>query len=1137
MNAGADHLDGWRGGPGRPGCHSCGGCRPDGRCRGSGGCGRAAPPPATAPNRPGLARIDYRVGTHASFLASMKARLSRLLPELHTRDAVDPAVAFLDAWAVVGDVLAFYQERIANEGYLRTATERRSVVELGNLVGYRPRPGVSASVYLAFTVEAGYRGQVPRGTRAQSLPVPGETPQPFETGADTDVRAAWNNLRPRLTRPQVLPVPPAGAGGAVDAAAPVYLDGTATGLRPNDLVLVDADGRDAEPWRVRAVRPEPALGRTVAEIEPWLLHRAAGNGQPPAAGPAPAPGAAPQRRPGFGGLGRLAAALAKPPSRPPTHPTQLPHDPSTTYSGGSDVLPRLLAAARPALGAVLYDAFRELPRVEPSQERFDALRVRARPFGHNAPPREREMFLVRFGSANDDVAIRVQLGPDAGISFQLPPADGRTTVPFPAADETLEVTLSGFGGEFGNPDIVVVFTRRRLTVEILGVDNLPRVTSTGGDPTTVELTEDAGDAGVAGRRGVEVSGEIQREPDLHEKPDAVSLDASYPQILPGSRVVVDRPDGDGRKLLLGTVREVREASRSDYGLAATGTQLVLDLDEDWLADGDTFAVLRDTTVYAHSEPLKLAEVPIDPVAEPVGGDAIELDGLYDGLMPGRWLVVAGERTDVTDALGDDPGQTAAAGQDEDPAQAADPGRVVRGLQAAELAMLAGVEHFAYPHLPGDSTHTVLRLANDLAYTYRRDSVTVYGNVVDATHGETRSEVLGSGDAGTPGQRFDLRHAPLTYVSAATPSGTQNTLVVRADDVAWHAVETLAEAGPLDRDYVIRTGDPAGPADDDGDGDGDDGDDGDGDAASVRFGDGVRGSRLPTGSENVTAEYRTGIGRSGNVGVGRISLLATRPLGVTAVTNPIPATGGADRDRREAARRNAPLGVMALDRLVSVRDYADFARTFAGIGKADAVRLSDGRRQVVHVTIAGVDDIPIDETSDLLANLLEALRRFGDPFQPVEVEVRELLTVVMAGQVRVAPTTAGSRSSRRSGRPFSTPSVSTAANSARTCRSARSSASSRQSPGSTTSTSTRSPRSPTPTCWQPSIATTASAASPSSSGSGRGPPGRYAPRPPPPGSRAASPGRRSWPSSPQRSPRPWASRSARHDGLGRHDRIG
>ena len=66
----------------------------------------------------------------------------------------------LDAWAAVADVLTFYQERIANEGYLRTATERRSVLELARLVGYQPRPGVASSVYLAYTLDDNFKEEV-----------------------------------------------------------------------------------------------------------------------------------------------------------------------------------------------------------------------------------------------------------------------------------------------------------------------------------------------------------------------------------------------------------------------------------------------------------------------------------------------------------------------------------------------------------------------------------------------------------------------------------------------------------------------------------------------------------------------------------------------------------------------------------------------------------------------------------------------------------------------------------------------------------------------------------------------------------------------------------------------------------------
>jgi hypothetical protein len=160
-------------------------------------------------NRPGLDAIAFRVGTHGSFLETMKARLSSSvfprLASLTTRETRDASIALLDAWAMVGDVLTFYQERIANEGYLRTAIERRSVLELARLVGYRLKPGLSASVYLAYTLEPTQDSTtIEIGNKAQSLPGPGELPQVFETAEKMIARSGVNLMKPRLTQPQLL---------------------------------------------------------------------------------------------------------------------------------------------------------------------------------------------------------------------------------------------------------------------------------------------------------------------------------------------------------------------------------------------------------------------------------------------------------------------------------------------------------------------------------------------------------------------------------------------------------------------------------------------------------------------------------------------------------------------------------------------------------------------------------------------------------------------------------------------------------------------------------------------------------------------------------------------------------------------
>jgi predicted phage baseplate assembly protein len=179
-------------------------------------------------NPPGLTSIRYRLGNQPELLARLLRRIAqievptetnadgsgelrpgrRVLDGLATRELSDPTIALIDAWASVGDVLTFYQQRIANEGYLRTASERLSVLELAREIGYELAPGSSASTYLAFTVEnlpqGSGRTTISKGIRVQSLPEGGQLPQTFETAEDAEMRVEWNELRPQQTTRQVV---------------------------------------------------------------------------------------------------------------------------------------------------------------------------------------------------------------------------------------------------------------------------------------------------------------------------------------------------------------------------------------------------------------------------------------------------------------------------------------------------------------------------------------------------------------------------------------------------------------------------------------------------------------------------------------------------------------------------------------------------------------------------------------------------------------------------------------------------------------------------------------------------------------------------------------------------------------------
>jgi hypothetical protein len=1060
--------------------------------------------PASEVNPPGLFDISYRVGTQATFLETMLARLTGLtleapsasgagvdtimpLARLTTRDPSDPSIALLDGWACIADVLSFYQERIANEGYLPTATQHRSLLELATLIGYRARPGVSASVKLAFTVSSGFQGVIPAGTRAQSIPASGQNPQFFETSADLTARDSWNALAPRLQRPSLITAPASDASGepvvtGADVIDTVYFDGISTNLKAGDaLLFMFGAGADPVLRFVAVVTPQPNDKRTSVTLAPnaagldlqlivnqaalfpgsdiaaavvtvlatvianmqaagtraivanlargaippvqrqqsiaaargfdrltaWidqalrLLAQTARTGSLPftaaartvgisargeqlAALPAPPP-AAPLAQ-----LHEIVAPLATAPSVQPANPLRLMRTVTQSFAAQSDTAPRLLAALNPSAAPVLYQGWQAV----------------ARPSG------QVEVLAARVKAA---LFASTWVGPPTSISSFDDKANQTTITTSYAPPSISSAWHATSGGKF--------------------------------------------------------------------TPPWVALDAVYDQIEPGSWVAIQRPEIDqngdptGKTLtsfhLVTGLRSV--TMDTGGGFAAKVTQLVITpefLSDEHLARLaiEKPVVLRRTVVYAQTENVALTEEPLDVDVE---GASLDLDQVYDGLEAGRWVIVSGSRTDIPGisgvtaselamvsavAQGAQPllcaafplaappfasvayttesnaaGDRLVVGTLANPDLVTDPNgnqSVLRTLplpsnynqQYCEQVDLGGGV-YASPYVPtaneraglfpdfegllidpssnlpfpsgtipqaslkgglfawrvgSEKLHTILSLAAPLAYAYDRTNVTIYGNVIDATHGQSVGEILGNGNAAQAFQQFALRQSPLTYVSANTPSGIASTLSVQVNELLWHETDDLAAAAAGQRIFVTSEDDTQ--------------------KTTITFGDGVHGALLPTGTANIKATYRYGLGIAGNVATGQISQLTTHPLGAQGVINPLPATGGADPDSTDQVRANAPVAVMALDRLVSVSDYAAFSRNYAGIGKAVAVAISAGRRRLVYVTIAGAGDIPIDPTSDLYRNLVLSLQTYGDPSLPVSVGIRRVRLLVISASI-------------------------------------------------------------------------------------------------------------------------------------------
>jgi predicted phage baseplate assembly protein len=399
-------------------------------------------------------------------------------------------------------------------------------------------------------------------------------------------------------------------------------------------------------------------------------------------------------------------------------------------------------------------------------------------------------------------------------------------------------------------------------------------------------------------------------------------------------VLKGESDSDAAAAAAYKITKVNERTMADFSLSSAVTGLVIDMIDDNHDRLSKFR-LRESTAYVLSEKLELAE---QSISHPVGDNtnSIMLDRMVDGLTVGQLVAISGQ-------LVDQPG-------------------VVKN----EIAVLSDIVHFE-----AGTTFTTLYFTKNLVYRYRRDTVTLNANVIRATHGETKQEVIGSWDQSSQQQqqqqpqmqqqqqRFVLKQKPLTYMYAPTSRGVKSTLELRVNEILWKEVDRLYDLKPTDHAYITRT-------DDDG-------------QTYVVFGDGIKGARPASGMENIVAKYRVGIGTVGMLNESQITLLMNRPLGVRSVINPIAPAGAADPEDLDNARQNASLTVLAMDRIVSFTDCENFVRSFAGIGKAQATLINSSEKKTfVIVTIMSSIGQAIEPTSDLYKNLLEAIDAAKDP---------------------------------------------------------------------------------------------------------------------------------------------------------------
>ena len=843
-------------------------------------------------NDPGLPALRYRVDTQPGFYARMLQSLPlqkadaddadspRPLARLLTRSPDDPAVALIDACACVADVLTFYQERIANEGYLRTATERRSVLEMARAIGYELKPGVAASTHLAFTVEdaPGAPGvcALAAGLAVQSIPPQGKLPQVFETSNAIVARAEWNVLRPRLVRPAdmaVLDVPGANPG---DAARQVLALLGPAGSFPEATPKLHKGLQSGSLFRLDPALPVDA---SVDAIEVGTVF-----------------------------FGEAAGAIAR--------GDLLLFVGLCTGDLAKLVLRVLKVAAEPALKRVRVD-------VEPL------------PHPDKPAPPSATVWYVPYAMKPVLTFAHAQIKPVLFNSKEI-----TTAVTGKAWKESDLQAMIGIQGWHGASLVKAIATPAQATPSGTPVQPPPGAFAFGAklgffgnnapkwailpkasaniNGTPYPFGWDQADPSNANGGQLAEPRTIWVDSQGNTLPRHAFLERAVPDVTRASWTVFDAPETQAQAF---PIFDARESSRADYGLSgrAMGLRLADDKGQVLAQQPTINFPFRSSTAHIASRSLPLAELPIDAPLQQ-GDTSIELDRMVIGLAVGQPIALAGERFDVP------------------------------GVNAAEIAVLDDIVHA--------DGRTTLWLRKALQFSYQRRGLSISANVVHATHGETVSELLGSGDASLPNQVFTLKRPPTTFVSAAVDAGVRNTLEVRVGGVLWDEVDSLYGQPPDQSVFTTRLDDDAN--------------------MQLVFGDGVQGARLPTGSANIFARYRSGIGPDGEVAAGTLTQLRAMPLGLRGVTNPVPATGAEGPERLAYARRNAPLTLLTFERVVSLSDHEDFARAYPGIGKSRADLLwADGASLVVVSVSGATGGLPGDE---VLANLALAMARAGDGAQ-------------------------------------------------------------------------------------------------------------------------------------------------------------
>ena len=153
-------------------------------------CRQTAASPDAAARLP--VTIDYMAKDFAGFRQALLEFIPTRLPDWTERSEADIGIMLLELFAATADNLSYLQDRVANEAFLGTATQRRSVAAHLALIGYQMDEGASAHTWLQLQV--GSEPSLPSDFRVSNKTATGEPQIFFEPLGNLTLDPALNQI-------------------------------------------------------------------------------------------------------------------------------------------------------------------------------------------------------------------------------------------------------------------------------------------------------------------------------------------------------------------------------------------------------------------------------------------------------------------------------------------------------------------------------------------------------------------------------------------------------------------------------------------------------------------------------------------------------------------------------------------------------------------------------------------------------------------------------------------------------------------------------------------------------------------------------------------------------------------------------